>query len=218
MRTKWAWVLRSVFTSLSLLSAIEIIESMSPAPDCLEVLPDSSRDSEICIRCGFCCDGTLFNYGAAGLTETAETLINIGVSPLTDDHGSVRGFRQPCPHFAEKCSIYSSPRPSVCGAFRCRLLRLVDKGKYTADQAQQIVADTRSLREVVLPELDRLEEAVGGVNSLRNEQSLLGRITELLPSLIRGAGAEFGQEPGRSAKAAMTLFLNLRRYFVRLRQ
>jgi hypothetical protein len=191
---------------------------MWPAPDCREALPGASRDSEICVRCGFCCDGTLFDYGAAGLTDTVETLIAIGVSPLTDDHGSVRGFRQPCPHFAERCSIYSSPRPSVCGAFRCRLLKLVDRGKYTVDQAQQIIADTRNLREVVLPDFDMLEQALGGANCMRHEQSLLGRISRLLPSLIRGAGAECGLESGKSATAAMTLFLNLSRYFVRLKR
>ena len=122
----------------------------SPSPT-----PESS-ESEICISCGFCCDGTLYNKAAYGPGDTTESLITIGLTPIDVSPGERRWFRMPCPNFTGLCSIYASPRPWICGAFRCRPLRSVKKGKYTVTQAQQIVRETKAMRETLLPVPDAM--------------------------------------------------------------
>src|SRR6185312_2199386 len=103
-----------------------------------------SNHADICLDCGFCCDGTLFGHAVS--SDTPESLVALGLTPTDDCSSDRSGFRLPCPHFSGSCSIYAS-RPRVCANFRCRLLKSVGKGTYSVAQARQKVLEAKALRE-----------------------------------------------------------------------
>jgi hypothetical protein len=168
------------------------------------VTPESS-ESDICVNCGFCCDGTLFDEAMSGPDDTAESFIAIGLTPVDDSAGGKRGFRLPCPHFIGLCSIYASPRPSICGAFRCRLLRSVEKGKYTVSQAQQIVRETKAMREKLLPDFHAMhaDAVAADPGAERGDRSLIARLGAVMPMLVRPESGEFR---GKYARLLLTVF------------
>jgi hypothetical protein len=182
-----------------------------------EPFTEQSRDSEICLLCGFCCDGTLFDRAVTGPGDTGASLVTIGLTPIAGVAGEITGFRLPCPQFAGKCAIYTSSRPSICEKFRCRLLRLVQKGKYTVSEAQQIVLATRALRDALPPNFDALKPGASraGASVENRDRSLLSRIITILPKLMNPEEAEFREKCGR---VALPLIRHIRKYFYPVRK
>jgi len=95
----------------------------------------------LCLRCGLCCDGTMF--------ASAEILPADDTSGLSTHHAvfiSERGhrhFMQPCPaHIDRRCSIYEA-RPTTCRGFECRVLSGARSGAIGLDTA--VVAIDRAL-------------------------------------------------------------------------
>jgi hypothetical protein len=84
----------------------------------MEMTPPSG--SALCIPCGLCCDGSLFERANLLAGEEAFT-VGLGLKVLTDN-GTKTGFELACPLFSGYCSIYDQPRPHICGAFKCKLL------------------------------------------------------------------------------------------------
>jgi hypothetical protein len=165
-------------------------------------MPEGS-ESEICLACGFCCDGTLFNRVTAGPRETAESFIAIGLTPIDASPGEKVGFRQPCSQFTGLCSIYTS-RPSACRSFRCRLLRSVEGGKYTVTEALQIVRETNALRDALLPVLDTLHaDALAAGAADEGGRRLVARLRMVIPLLFRPEAAQFREKHG---KLLLTVF------------
>lgn len=69
--------------------------------------------SELCLSCGLCCDGSLFQLVKLQPGESDPRL------RLVPEH---EAFAQPCSCFAAgACAIYEQ-RPAACRDFRCRLL------------------------------------------------------------------------------------------------
>jgi len=162
----------------------------------------AQRDSEICVMCGFCCDGTLFDRASAR-RDSAESLVNIGLSITAMRAGKGAAFRLPCPHFEGKCSIYTSWRPHVCGAFRCRLLRDVDSGKHTTAEAAALVLRARTLREFVLADVGAISASVWGVD--KSAGSLVNRLREILILLVRPEARQLRNKYGHQAANIFTL-------------
>src|SRR5579863_1742874 len=162
-------------------------------------LTPESNESEICLNCGFCCDGTLFPNAVSGPGETAESFIAIGLTPTEGSPGEKSGFSLPCPHFAGLCTIYASPRPWICGAFRCRLLRSVERGKYTVTQAQQIVHETKAMRETLRPVLDAMhaDAVAADAGADTRNRSLLRRLQVVIGMLVRPEAGQFRDKYGK---------------------
>ncbi|WP_461097225.1 hypothetical protein [Spirosoma luteolum] len=104
--------------------------------------PSLNQEQQICLHCGFCCDGTLFEQA---MLEPGEQL-----PPRLKDAYVVDGnqafFRQPCTYFAGCCTIYDQPRLAICSSYRCQLLRKVAAGAVPADKALQTVHDMVRIR------------------------------------------------------------------------
>jgi hypothetical protein len=94
--------------------------------------------SQICVTCGFCCSGVLYDQAPLE-DEEADFARSIGldVGPIPgSDTGRLR-FKQPCPHLCgTACSIYGRRRPNICSRFFCELAAKFDRGEIT--QAESI--------------------------------------------------------------------------------
>lgn len=117
----------------------------------------------ICVGCGICCDGHLFDH--VPLAEGEEGLcadLGLAVEPGE----STARFAQPCACFASgSCTVYDR-RPTTCRTFRCRLLRNVEKGRVTTQEAQAVIAKVRAFDwfGAIWPQLEPLAPgAVGRV-------------------------------------------------------
>ena len=178
---------------------------MSPVAASADSPSQESGESQICVSCGFCCDGTLFDQAVCGPGDTTDALIAIGLTPVNASPDGSTGFRLPCLHFIGLCSIYASPRPWACGAFRCRLLRSVKRGKYTVTQALEIVRETKALRAALVPVFERLyaDALTESAGTDRSELSLVSRLLAVMPMLVR---PESGQFREKYSKALMRVF------------
>lgn len=116
----------------------------------MKIEPENT-EQQICVACGFCCDGTLF-HKATALEGKSHPLIEIE----TAEDGN-RGFILPCHLFKDGCcSIYDQERPSVCGKFRCKLLRNVAAGNVTTTEAVKRVDQAKKLKQEIFDELQAL--------------------------------------------------------------
>ncbi len=101
-------------------------------------------EQEICVTCGFCCDGTLFTHAVLRPGERGN--LPARVEEQYSQEGEREFFTLPCAYFCGKCTIYDQKRALVCGAFRCKLLKNFAKGKITQDGATQTVANVKQLK------------------------------------------------------------------------
>ena len=98
----------------------------SPKSNCL-------KEQELCKSCGFCCDGTLFNYASSYkddliLDKMEQTVIN-----------NEYWIKLPCAYFCGSCTVYDKQRPSICGDFKCQLLTDMSKGVIDFNEAQNLI-------------------------------------------------------------------------------
>lgn len=118
-------------------------------------------EQQLCVSCGFCCDGTLFSR--ARTRDEYHPLFNY------EDADGHKSFKLPCHLFKDGCcSIYGQKRPSVCGEFRCKLLRRVDAGHISQTDAENRILQALKLKQEILDELKSLNHDV----SLGLQQSL----------------------------------------------
>ncbi|GAB2552019.1 YkgJ family cysteine cluster protein [Spirosoma aerophilum] len=106
------------------------------------------EEQEICVTCGFCCDGTLFKR--AILEPGEQGNLPEKIEELYGKESESEFFNLPCPYFCEKCTIYEQKRASICGAFRCQLLKNMAKDTVTNDKALRIVANAKQLRAEIM--------------------------------------------------------------------
>ncbi len=90
----------------------------------------------LCLACGFCCNGTLHIHTALLPEETAAAAaLGLRVTAA----GDRPAFQQPCAKFqAGKCAIYDQ-RPQVCRGYACALLKRMQAGEITLEQALRVV-------------------------------------------------------------------------------
>jgi len=111
---------------------------------------NSFEEQEICVGCGFCCDGTLFDKAVLqpGEMENGELPPRIAENYFKTDKGE--WFSLPCHYFNGKCSIYKEKKAHVCSAYRCKLLHKFSWGKISKQQALQIITDSKKQRQEIL--------------------------------------------------------------------
>lgn len=99
-----------------------------------------TEHQDICLSCGFCCDGTLFDKVSIELTEHFQF-------PIEGDKDNGFYFLQPClAHEGSKCTIYDE-RPEACVAFRCKLLKNLEANRTGKEQSLFQISLTKSLIE-----------------------------------------------------------------------
>lgn len=111
--------------------------------------------SDLCIKCGICCSGELFDHanlrpGEAAILEPE----GFAVGTTSDEpHGTVREiFHLPCQHLAGSlCSRYELGRPAVCSSFFCKLAGALANGDVTEAEAHQHVTQTKAKLAALRP-------------------------------------------------------------------
>jgi Fe-S-cluster containining protein len=96
---------------------------------------------QLCLACGICCTGVLFNDVVLGSAEAA-TLSAAGL-PVVRRYRRLR-LAQPCPALQpdNRCRLYQQ-RPARCRQFECALLRAVRAGQLDVPAAVRAIDQTR---------------------------------------------------------------------------
>jgi hypothetical protein len=106
-------------------------------------------EPSICIGCGLCCDGVLFEYLAVSdETDLGWPLRSLGVEIIVEAEPPV--FALPCPALHEgTCTVFHQHRPRACEQFACDLLVAERAGHVTRADALAAIAETLALRDAV---------------------------------------------------------------------
>jgi hypothetical protein len=100
----------------------------------------TSASEQLCLSCGFCCDGTLFSSAPLRPTDPGSHPLRI----VTRDDGS-RSLQQPCGALVDlHCTIYTE-RPAVCRSYKCDLLVALESDEVSLNEAIEIVARVKRL-------------------------------------------------------------------------
>ncbi len=90
--------------------------------------------SNICLSCGFCCDGTLIGFVQLGREELPALR---GLMDIEEANGE-GFFLQPCNNYCDGCNIYSN-RPKQCRNFNCELLNSLEQKEFDFDLAVETI-------------------------------------------------------------------------------
>jgi hypothetical protein len=109
--------------------------------------------SELCFRCGLCCDGGLFSHVPIGDDEVP-LVESLGLSVYrSDDAGDRLAFLLPCPKFADGCCSVYAERPRTCREYRCALLDRYQAGQMSLDSCLDAIEQMRSMQRIAEQEL-----------------------------------------------------------------
>lgn len=102
-----------------------------------------SSASELCLRCGLCCDGTLFTRTPL-LPDEAEALRARSAEVTPCARSGTPGLRQPCAALdGSRCTIYAD-RPASCRRYECLLHGALVEGEVDLDEALTVVEEARA--------------------------------------------------------------------------
>ncbi len=100
---------------------------------------------KLCLACGLCCDGTLFDNVRLGLGDDAQKMKALGL-PVAVSRGltPVSFFRQPCTALCadRTCRVYAA-RPVQCRTFECGVFKDAQAGRITFAAALRLVKQAR---------------------------------------------------------------------------
>ena len=100
---------------------------------------------QLCLACGMCCDGTLFDNVQLGAGDEAQKLKALGLPvAVTRGRTAVTFFRQPCVALCadRKCRVYAD-RPGQCLAFECGVFKDALAGRIAEAAALRLVKQAR---------------------------------------------------------------------------
>lgn len=120
----------------------------------IENLESPLKEQEICVKCGFCCDNTLFDHAHLdpGEKGTLPEEMEKGYVKIKDNEY----FKLPCSYFDGKCTIYNQKKAHICGAFRCQLLKNFETGNIDQVHAFEVVRRTKETKSELLSEFKHL--------------------------------------------------------------
>lgn len=100
---------------------------------------------QLCVACGLCCDGTLFDLVKLEAGDDAGKMKALGL-PVKVSRGKVpvARFPQPCAALCENrtCRLYAE-RPWQCRVFECRILKEAKAGRVSWASALRVVKQAR---------------------------------------------------------------------------
>lgn len=121
---------------------------------------------QLCVACGMCCDGTLFDLVKLEAGDDARKLRALGL-PVKASRGRapVERFPQPCAALGpdRRCRVYAD-RPWQCRVFECGVLKELKAGEIDFAAALRLVTRARRRAERVrqlLRELGDRDEHLG---------------------------------------------------------
>ncbi len=167
---------------------------MEPVKNLPSPIPET-----LCLRCGLCCDGTLFRDVELQPTDDPIALANAGL-PLErfrrQEEGKTltgRRFPQPCSALGTdcRCRVYTQ-RPEHCRGFDCALLQSFKAGSLEPKMALKTIRQTRQRADQVRRLLQELGDTEPQLSLTKRVQRMQRKVfAEGLPS---------GQEPELAAE------------------
>jgi hypothetical protein len=146
-----------------------------------------SLTDTLCIRCGLCCDGSLFADVELASSDEASALEVMGLE-IEEEEGGL--LLQPCAALkGKRCSIYPH-RPDCCRTFECRLLQEVKRGEVGVERAKEKIAET-------LKRINRVKELIVQLGPGNERLSLKERCVEAL-----ARSEDFAADPEMKRKRA----------------
>jgi Fe-S-cluster containining protein len=113
---------------------------------------------QLCLACGLCCDGTLFDGVQLEVGDDPARLKTLGL-PVTISRGRkpIARFPQPCSALCadRTCRLYAH-RPRQCRVFECGVFKETQAGRIEFDAALRLVKKARRLADRVRRLLGRL--------------------------------------------------------------
>lgn len=97
--------------------------------------------SDLCVQCGLCCNGSLFDFVAISETE-ASACQSMGLS-VVEKAGRL-GLRLRCGALQGATCTKYEVRPSGCRSFVCALGKQLDAGQVTAEAALAVVREAQA--------------------------------------------------------------------------
>jgi Fe-S-cluster containining protein len=143
-----------------------------------------SAATRLCMACGLCCNGVLFEIVCLQPQDAMKPLEKLGMK--INRRKTEPYFKQPCGFLHDRrCGIYEQ-RPSRCRLFECRILKRLEAGEFSEDQAASLI---RQALQMVADIETRLAE-LGDSNTQatlesRVEQALEARPDPALRDLLR---------------------------------
>ncbi|MFY0570821.1 YkgJ family cysteine cluster protein [Archangium lansingense] len=99
--------------------------------------------STLCLRCGLCCDGTLFTHVPLRSTETGP-LKALGL-PVKEREDGTPILPQRCAALdGRKCTAYAA-RPEECRRYHCHLFSALSEGEVSLEEALSVVDGAHDL-------------------------------------------------------------------------
>lgn len=133
---------------------------------------------KLCLACGLCCDGTLFDNVQLGAGEDAKKLKALGLPvAVTRGRAAVPYFRQPCAALCtdRACRVYAD-RPGQCRAFECGVYQDVQAGRLEFAAALSLIKQARRkadhIRRLLLALGDAAETRSLGDRFRRTQQRM----------------------------------------------
>ncbi len=113
------------------------------------------QGTELCLSCGLCCKGVIFNRAALKPDEIWLANDN-GLDYFPAGEGMF-AFRLPCRLYQNnKCSTYLN-RPDACKRYRCDLLKRLTSGDIDLEESKLIVSQVKSLMDSINKQMINVE-------------------------------------------------------------
>jgi uncharacterized protein len=113
---------------------------------------------QLCLACGMCCDGTLFDGVQLEPADDAERLRALGLPVVVyRGHAPIARFPQPCAALGPDCAcrLYVD-RPHQCRVFECGVFKKAKAGEIDFATALRLVKKTRRKADKVRQLLRKL--------------------------------------------------------------
>lgn len=115
----------------------------------METSGELSLASRLCLSCGLCCDGTLYEHAKVHEGEAAQTEL-AGFKVQKGDRKRST-FLFPCHNLDGKCcTAYERWRPKVCSSFFCEVQKRTAAGECTETEAMGLIANALSCRAQIM--------------------------------------------------------------------
>jgi Fe-S-cluster containining protein len=138
-------------------------------------MPADSAATRLCMACGLCCNGVLFDIVCLQPQDAMKTLEKLGMK--VNRRKTEPYFKQPCGFLHDRCCGIYDRRPVRCRHFECRILRRLDAGEFSEEQASSLIQQALRMVE----EIEQRLEKLGGQDMQATLGSRVGQALEARP-------------------------------------
>ncbi len=108
---------------------------------------ETTAPQSLCLSCGMCCDGTIFDTVPIKSEDFLPPLESAGIK--IEKRKKEFFFNQPCTAFRQNCCQIYADRPTNCREYRCKLLRKYERGEISQTDALQQISRARKLKKML---------------------------------------------------------------------